>query len=34
MASGIARTKEDTKKMFTENINTILLNKQAGNDAL
>ncbi|WP_297090731.1 thioredoxin domain-containing protein [uncultured Draconibacterium sp.] len=25
MTSGIARTKEDTKKMFTENINTILL---------
>ena len=25
MASGIARTKEDTKKMFQENINNILL---------
>ncbi len=25
MASGIARTKEDTKKMFQENINSILL---------
>ena len=33
MASGIARTKEDTKKMFTQNINTILLKKQS-NDAL
>ena len=28
MASGIARTKEDTKKMFKENINTILLKKE------
>ena len=34
MASGIARTKEDTKKMFTQNINTLLLNKQPGNDTL
>lgn len=25
MTSGIARTKEDTKQMFTQNINTILL---------
>ncbi|MDX8339195.1 thioredoxin domain-containing protein [Draconibacterium sp. IB214405] len=32
MASGIARTKEDTKKMFTQNINTILLKKS--NEAL
>ncbi|WP_297095839.1 thioredoxin domain-containing protein [uncultured Draconibacterium sp.] len=34
MASGIARSKEDTKKMFTQNINTILLKKQQTSDAL
>ncbi len=34
MASGIARTKEDTKKMFTQNINNILLKKQQSNEAL
>nr|WP_321357455.1 thioredoxin domain-containing protein [uncultured Draconibacterium sp.] len=34
MASGIARTKEDTKKMFTQNINTILLKKQETSDTL
>ncbi|WP_346854354.1 thioredoxin domain-containing protein [uncultured Draconibacterium sp.] len=28
MTSGIARTKEDTKKMFTENINKLLLAKK------
>ncbi|WP_321374537.1 thioredoxin domain-containing protein [uncultured Draconibacterium sp.] len=33
MASGIARTKADTKKMFTQNINNILLKKQS-NEAL
>lgn len=34
MASGIARTKEGTKKMFTENINNILLKKEQSKQTL